>query len=170
MPARGKFGDSMADPDDKTQREGVFPDGRPRRQPPIIDVQAVEVSPDGSRTTTAGSGPGASPSTPGRSLKRILTFLPPAKLTIIGSLGVVAAIIAGAVWIYLPTQGIDGPPRDAASPVAAARDDTVERIAKPETVWNLENRMAALDATVASLGNRVAALESAVRDAAAAAR
>jgi hypothetical protein len=160
----------MADPDDKTQREGVFPDGRPRRQPPIIDVEAVEVSPDGSRTTTAGSGPGASPSAPGRSLQRILTFLPPAKLAIIGSLGVVAAIIAGAVWIYLPTQDTDGPPRNAASPVAAAHNDTIERIGKPETVGDLESRMAALDATVASLGNRVAALESAVRDAAAAAR
>src|SRR5258708_35006348 len=31
----------MADPDDRTRHEGVSPDGRPRRPPPIIDVEAV---------------------------------------------------------------------------------------------------------------------------------
>src|SRR5215475_255226 len=56
MPARGDSEIPMADPDDRTRHEGVSPDGRPRRQPPIIDVQAVEVSLDGSRTA-AGSGP-----------------------------------------------------------------------------------------------------------------
>ena len=65
----------MADPEDRTRLEGVPPDGRPRRQPPIIDVEAVEVSLDGSRTTTGGSGPGARSLGLRQSLKRILTFL-----------------------------------------------------------------------------------------------
>jgi hypothetical protein len=177
----------MAEPDDRTRREGVSPDARPRRQPPIIDVEAVEVSADGSRATTAGSAPGASPAGARRSLNRILTFLPPVKLAIIGSLGVVTAIIAGALWIYLTPAGIGRPERNAASTEAAVPDD----VAKPETVLrappsevspqpprragevevgDLESRMAALDATMASLGDRVAALERAVQDAAAAAR
>jgi len=161
----------MADPDDKTQREGVFPDGRPRRQPPIIDVQAVEVSPDGSRATAAGSGPGASPSGTSQSLRRILTFVPPAKLAIVGSLGVVAAIIAGTLWIYLTADGSDGPQRNAVSPEAAVRNEAVERTAKPEAdLGALESRIAALDAMLAPLGDRIAALERAVRDATAAAR
>ncbi len=105
----------MADPDDRSRHEGVSPDGRPRRQPPIIDVEAVEVSLDGSRTTTAGSGPPASPSGAMRSLKRILTLLAPMKVVIIGSVCVIAAIIGGALWIYLAPDGIDGPQRNAAS-------------------------------------------------------
>jgi hypothetical protein len=168
----------MADPDDSSRHEGVPPDGRPRRQPPIIDVEAVEVSPDGSRTTTAGSGAPASRSGAMRSLKRILTFLPPVKFAIIGSVCVIAAIIGGALWIYLAPDGSDGPRRNAASPEAAAPKEVVERIAKPEAdlrappsqVGDLESRIAALDALLAPLGDRIAALERAVRDAAAAAR
>jgi hypothetical protein len=162
----------MADPDDRTRHEGVSPDGRPRRQPPIIDVEAVEVSLDGSRATTAGSGPPAGPSGLRQSLRRILTFMPPAKFAIIGSACVIAAIIGGALWIYLTADGSDGPPRNAASP-AAVPNEVVERIATPEAdprVAALESRIAALDATLAPLGDRIAALERAVRDAAAAAR
>jgi hypothetical protein len=173
----------MADPDDKTQREGVLPDGRPRRQPPIIDVQAVEVSPDGSRATAAGSGPGASPSGLRQSLRRILTFLPPMKFAIVGSACVIAAIIGGVLWIYLAPDGSDGPQRNAASLDAAVPNEAVERVAKPEAdprapppqagagrAGELESRIAALDAMLAPLGDRIAALERAVRDAAAAAR
>jgi len=163
----------MADPDDRTRHEGVSPDGRPRRQPPIIDVEAVEVSLDGSRATTAGSGPPAGPSGPRQLLRRILTFMPPAKFAIIGSACAVAAIIGGALWIYLTANGSDEPQRNAASPAAAVPNDVVERIAKPEAdprVAALESRIAALDATLAPLGDRIAALERAVRDAAAAAR
>jgi hypothetical protein len=162
----------MADPDDRTRHEGVSPDGRPRRQPPIIDVEAVEVSLDGSRATTAGSDPPAGPSGTRQSLRRILTFMPPAKFAIIGSACAVAAIIGGALWIYLTADGSDGPQRNAASPAAAVSNEVVERIAKPEAdprVAALESRIAALDATLAPLGDRIAALERAVRDAAAAA-
>jgi hypothetical protein len=163
----------MADPDDRTRHEGVSPDGRPRRQPPIIDVEAVEVSLDGSRATTAGSGPPTGPSGTRQSLRRILTFMPPAKFAIIGSACAVAAIIGGALWFYLTADGSDGPQRNAASPAAAVPNEVVERMAKPEAdprVAALESRIAALDATLAPLGDRIAALERAVRDAAAAAR
>jgi len=180
----------MAGPDDRARPAGVPPDARPRRQPPIIDVQAVEVSLDGSRPATAGSGPRTSPPGARRSLRWILTFLPPAKLAIIGSLCIAAVIIAGALWIYLNADGLDGSSRNAAHPEAAVPNDVVERVAKPENVpglpsqasapppaqaeegrpGDLESRAAALDATVASLTDRIAALERAVRDAAAATR
>ena len=188
----------MADPDDRTRREGVYPDGRPRREPPIIEVEAVEVSLDGSRTTTAGSGTAASLSG-ARTLKRILTFLsvtkflPPVKFALIGSVCVIAAIVGGALWIYLEPDGIKGPQRNAASPEVAAPNDVTERTAKPEAivrappsqalppphppplageggVGDLASRMAALDAMAARLEDRFAALERTVRDAADAAR
>jgi hypothetical protein len=159
----------MADPDDRTRHESVSPDGRPRRQPPIIDVQAVEVSLDGSRTTTAGSGPSAGPSGTSQSLRRILTFLPPAKFAIIGSVCAGAAIIGGVLWIYLTADGNDGLRRNAASLESAVPKEVVERIAKPEAdprvgegrVGDLESRIAALDAMLAPLGDRIAALERA---------
>src|SRR5262249_41375609 len=88
----------MADPDDRSRQEGGSPDGRPRRQPPTIDVEAVEVSPDGSRRTTAGSGPPAGLSGAMRSLRWILTLRPPMKGVIIGSVCVMAAIIGGGLW------------------------------------------------------------------------
>jgi hypothetical protein len=168
----------MADPDDRTRHESVSPDERPRRQPPIIDVQAVEVSLDGSRTTTAGSGPSAGPSGTSQSLRRILTSLPPAKFAIIGSVCAGAAIIGGVLWIYLTADGNDGLRRNTASLESAVPKEVVERIAKPEPdprvgegrVGDLESRIAALDAMLAPLGDRIAALERAVRDAAAAAR
>jgi len=108
-------------------------------------------------------------------------LLPPVKFAIIGSVCVIAAIIGGALWIYLAADGIDGPQRNAASPEAAAPNDVIERTAKPEAILrappsqasadkDLESRMAALDAMLAPLGDRIAALERAVRDAAAAAR
>jgi hypothetical protein len=122
----------MAEPDDSARREGVSPDARPRRQPPIIDVQAVEVSPDGSRATAAGSGPVASPPGASRLLRRILTLLPPVRFAIIGSLCVVAAVIGGALWIYLTADGSDAPQRNAANLETAVPKDVVERIAKPE--------------------------------------
>jgi hypothetical protein len=174
----------MADPDDRSRHEGVSPDGRPRRQPPIIDVEAVEVSRDGSRTTTTdGSGSPASPSTAMRSLRRILTVRPPMRVVIVGTACVAAAIIGGALWIYLTADGNDGLRRNATSLEAAVPKEVGERIAKHEAdpaappsqaggarVGELESRIAALDAMLAPLGDRIAALERAVRDAAAAAR
>jgi hypothetical protein len=116
-----------------------------------------------------------------------LTFLPPAKLAIIGSVCAGAAILGGALWIYLTAAGNDGLERNAASLESAAPKQIVERIAKPEAdpatppppasspagegrAGDLESRIAALDAMLAPLGDRIAALEGAVRDAAAAAR
>jgi hypothetical protein len=171
----------MADSQDRTQPEGVSADGRPRRPPPIIDVEAVEVSRDGSRTTTAGSGPAR------RWPKRILAFLSPMRLAIIGS----ACLIAAIVWIYFSPAASDGPRRNPASAAAAVPDDVVARIAKLEAmtgvgpsqpsspsyppqlageVGDLANRLAADDAKLAALTDRILSLESAVRDAAAAAR
>ncbi len=109
------------DPEDRTQREGVPPeDGRPRRQPPIIDIEAVEVSLGGSGGATTGSGPAANPSSATRWSTRISAFLSPMTLAIIGSACVIAGIIAGALWFYLTSDGTDGPQRSAeASPAAA---------------------------------------------------
>jgi hypothetical protein len=175
----------MADSEDRTQREGVSADGHPRRQPPIIDVEAVEVSLGGSRTTTAGWGPTANPST--ARPKRILRFLSPARLAIIGSACFIAAIAGGALWIYFAADASDAPPPHATSP--AVPDDVVARIAKLEAisrvppsqpsppppalageVRDLGSRVATHDAQVAALTDRIASLEGAVRDAAAAAR
>jgi hypothetical protein len=171
----------MQDPKDNAQPEGGPPDGRPRRQPPIIDMKAVEVSLDGSGATTRGSGSGANPSGATRWPRRVLTLLSASKIAIIGSVCLTAGIIAGALWIYLSHDGIDGPQRDAASPEAAVPDDVTGRIAKLETILkapplqaspdkDLATRMAALDAMLAPLGDRIAALERAVRDTAVAAR
>jgi hypothetical protein len=166
----------MPDPEDNARPEGVSPEGRPRRQPPIIDVEAVEVSLDGSRAQTGGSGSGAGPSGAARSLKRILTFLSPAKFAIVGAVCIVAAIAAATLWIYQAPDRIDGPQRNAPSPEAAGPDNVIERIAKLETILkappdrDLANSGASLDAMRASLSDRIAALERSVRDTAAAAR
>jgi hypothetical protein len=179
----------MADSEDTTQREGVSADGRPRRQPPIIDIEAVEVSLDGSRATTAGSGPTPNRSAAMRGPKRLSTFLSLMRLAIIGSACFIAAIIGGALWIYFGTEARDGPQRHAASPTAAVPDDVVTRIAKLEAalrvppsqppsppprlaaeVGDLGSRVAGHDTKLAALTDRIASLEGAVRDAAAAPR
>jgi hypothetical protein len=179
----------MADSEDRTQREGVSTDGRPRRQPPIIDVEAVEVSFDGSRATTAGSDPTPNPSAARRWPKRFSTFLSPVRLTIIGSACFIAATIGGALWIYFGTDVSDAPQRHAGSITAAMPDDVITRIAKLEAavrvppsqpssppprlaaeVADLGSRVAGHDAKLAALTDRIAFLEGAVRDAAAAAR
>lgn len=185
----------MADPEDKTRFEGVSADGRPRRQPPIIEGEAVEVSLDGSRAT-ADSGAGQNQFGAPRSPKRILAFLSPMRLAIIGAACIIAGIIAGALWFYLTPDGSDGAQRTAASPAAAVSnaavpDNVIERIARLEALvralpsqgsapsaspagegraGDSESRLDAVDATLASLNDRVASLERAVRDAAAAAR
>jgi hypothetical protein len=171
----------MADSQDWTQPEGVSADGRPRRQPPVIDVEAVEVSLDGARTTTPGSGPAR------RWPRRILTFLSPLRLAIIGS----ACFSAAILWIYFTADASDGPRQHPASPTAAVPDDVVARVAKLEAMaqvppsqpsspsyplplageaGELGSRVAADDAKLAALTDRIASLEGAVRDAAAAAR
>ena len=179
----------MADPEDRTRFEGVSADGHARRQPPIIEGEAVEVALDGSRAT--GPGPAENPSAAKRRSRRILTFQSPMKLAIIGSACVIVVIIAGALWFYLAPDGSDEAQRNAASPTAvsnaAVPDKVIERIAKLEAMLRalpsqgsapppspagegLETHVAAVDATLASLTDRIASLERAVRDAAAAAR
>jgi hypothetical protein len=177
----------MADSQDRTQGEGVSADGHPRRQPPIIDLEAVEVSLDESRATSAGRASTAKPAR--RWPKRILAFLSPMRLAIIGSACFIAAIIGGAFWIYFAADASDRPHRYAASPGAAGPDDVVERIAKLEAMLrvpspppylraqagegsgaDLGSRVAALDAKLSALGDRIASLETKVRDAAVAAR
>jgi hypothetical protein len=171
----------MPDPEDSTRPEGVYPDGRPRRRPPIIDVTAVEVTLGESGATMGGSGSGANPSGATRWPKRVLTLLSPLKIAIIGSVCLTVGIIAGTLWIFLSHDGIDGPQRNDASPEATVPDDVTERIAKLETILklpplqaspdkDLANRVAALDAMLAPLGDRIAALERVVRDTAVAAR
>ena len=179
----------MADPEDRKPLEGVTPGGPPRRQPPTIDVKAVEISLDGSGVASAGTGAGARPSSRTRWPNRILTFLSPPPLVIIGSACVIAGIIAGGLWIYLAPDRNDWPQRNAAGLKAALPDGVTERVAQPETALSappshaslpphppplagegdLESRLAALDARLTPLGDHIAALERAVRDAAAAA-
>jgi hypothetical protein len=170
----------MADPEDRIQPEGGPPDGRPRRQPPIIEGEAVEISADGSPR----------PSGAAQLLTHMLPFLPSRKVVAAVAAGIVAVIIAaGASWIYLTTDG--GGPHRAASVTAAPSGDAAGRASRaaeaetaartplaspdrtadksPET-RELENRLAAVDAALAAMNDRVTALDRSVHDAAAAAR
>ncbi len=116
----------MADPEDRMQPEGGPPDGRPRRPPPIIEGEAVEISPDGSRASTAGAWP------PGREWlsARIRSVLSQRKVAAIAAAAIIAVIVAGTSWIYFgadgghaPPQG-DGPERAAAGGAAVVGADT----------------------------------------------
>jgi hypothetical protein len=171
----------MANSEDNVRQEGCPPDGRPRRQPPIIDVKAVEVSPDGPSAAAAGSNPGAGPTSTVWSAKRILGLLPSMKFAVIGLVCVIAVVVAGALWIFLTLDGVGGAQRNAAVPEAAKSDDVIERVPKLETVLkeppgqgspdtDLANRVAAIEAMLTPLADRIAELERAVRDSAAAAR
>jgi hypothetical protein len=171
----------MANPEDDVRQEGGPPDGRPRRQPPIIDVKAVEVSPDGPNPEAAGSNPDAGPTSTSGLAKRILGFLPSVKFAVIGSVCVIAVVAAGVLWVYLTLDGVGGSQRNAAVHEAAKSDDVIERVPKPETVLkepptqasadtDLPNRVAALEAMLTPLADRIVELERAVRDSAAAAR
>jgi hypothetical protein len=162
----------MANPEDDVRQEGGPPDGRPRRQPPIIDVKAVEVSPD---------GPGAGPTSTTWSAKRILGFLPSVKFAVIGSVCVIAVVAAGVLWVYLTLDDLGGSQRNAPVRGAAKSDDVIERVPKLESALkeppaqaspdtDLANRVAALEAMLTPLADRIAELERAVRDSAIAAR
>jgi hypothetical protein len=177
----------MADPEDKIQPEGGPPDGRPRRQPPIIEGEAIEISDSDSPTATAG----ARPSRAAQLLWRMLSFLLSRKIGASVAAGVVATIVAAAAsWIYLTADG-GAPPQGAAAIASAPSSDVAGRTAgaagaesaartppaspdgaadkTPET-RELENRLAALDAALAAMNERVAALDRGVRDSVAAAR
>jgi hypothetical protein len=171
----------MADLEDRIQPEGGPPDGRPRRQPPIIEGEAVEISDDGSPAATTGARPWRA----AQALSRMLSFLPSRKIGAAVAAGVVAAIIAaGASWIYLSGDG--GAPRHGAIPVApapsgdvAGRGAGAEMAARappnrtagqsPET-RELENRLTAVDAALAAMNERIAALDRSVGGSVAAAR
>jgi len=171
----------MASPDDDMRQETGPSDGRPRRQAPIIDVKAVEVSPDGPSATSARWDPRDA----ARFLKRILAslsstilaFLSFRQLAVIGSV-CVAVLAAGALWIYLPSEGIDGPPqntRDMAGPDGAIERTKDEAALKgppaqtsPDT--DLANRVAALEAMLVPLADRITELERSFRGNAAEAR
>jgi hypothetical protein len=170
----------MANPEDDVRQEGGPPDGRPRRQPPIIDVKAVEVSPDRPSAAASGPSPGTGPTSTTWSAKRILGFLPSVKFAAIASVCFIAVVAAGALWVYLTLDG-GGSQRDAAVHEATKSDDAIERVPRPETVLkeppvqaspdsDLANRVAALEAMLTPLADRIAELERAVRDSAIAAR
>jgi hypothetical protein len=115
-----------------------------------------------------------------------MTVLSPRKIAAIVSAGIVCVIIAGVLWIYLAPDGSSPPRQNGASLGTAASDDVAGRKAGAEAIPQApplqaspsktpenrepENRIAALDATLASLNERVAALDRIVRDSAAAAR
>lgn len=172
----------MADPEDSIRPEGAAPDGRPRRPPPIIEGEAVEVSLDGSRASRASAlWSGAE-----RLLTRILTVVLPWKIAAMVAAGIIAVIIAGALWIYVVPDGSGPPAQNAAGLGTASSDEAASPKARAEAIPQApplsaspnrtpenrepENRIAAMDATLASLNERVVALDRMVRDSAAAAR
>jgi hypothetical protein len=184
----------MADPEDAMHPDTLHPDGippddRPRRQPPIIEGEAVEVSVDG----------GPAPAGAGSSAGRRPGFLPPRRVALIAAACfTLAAIAVGALWVYIAADGGEAPQRNAAIAVASGRDDAAARAATVETVVpqaaapekapgkladakdgntkdatdtkGLENRVAAVDGALTSLNERIGVLERSVRDAASAAR
>lgn len=172
----------MADPEDSMHPEGAAPDGRSRRQPPIIEGEAVEISLDGSRASTAR----AFLSGAGRLVTLIMTIVSRRKVAAVVSAGIIAVIVAGALWIYL-APGASGPlSQSAASLGTAVSDDMAGPTRRAEAIsqapplpvspdktaetGELEKRLAAVDATLAALNERVAALDRVVRDATGAAR
>jgi hypothetical protein len=153
----------MANPEDNVWPEGNSTEGRARRPPPTIDVKAVEVSLDGpDAAATASSRDTGSDTMP--SPKRIWASLLSRRTAMVGSVCVIAAIVAGGLWLYFTPDG-DGAVQDAAKP-----DKTAEQVARLEADRRappdaaLANRVAALDAMLAQFADRIAALERDVRD------
>lgn len=170
----------MANPEDSMRQQGGPPDERPRRQPPTIDVKAVEVPLD-APSGSAGSGTGAGPTRTTRTLKQTLASLSSMKVMVTGLICAIAVIAAGALWIYLTYSDIDEPQGNVAVRESAKPDDVIEHAGKLETGLNLPpaqassdaelaNRVAALEAKLAPLADRIAELERGVRDNAAAIR
>jgi hypothetical protein len=172
----------MADPEETMRPDDVPPDERPRRPPPIIDGEAVEVSVDG-RPTSASR-----PSAARRLLTRMSGVLPPRLLAAVAAVFILAVTAAGSLWIYLASDGAEAP-RHAVAAVTPVRDDAAAgRVAAATAVQppspatpdkaadnvagarDLENRVAAVEAALALLGERIGAFEQTVRDATASAR
>lgn len=170
----------MADPEDSMHPEGPALDGRPRRQPPIIEGEAVEVGLDGARVSTAS----AFLSGVRRLATRVMTIVSPRKVAAAVSASITAVIIAAALWIYFAGSGL--PPQSPAGRGSASSDDISGPAARAEVLSpapplpalpdrtpetrDSEKRMAAVDAALASLNERIAALDRGVRDSVAAAR
>jgi hypothetical protein len=157
----------MANPDEATQQDRGPPDGRPRRQPPTIEVAAVEVPLDGSDASAVAPDP----------TKRNGASRWPTRLAVIGSIGVVAAVVAGALWIYVAPDRPEEPQRDVVARETAKLDDVEARLAALESALkatpapaaaapdpSLANRIGALEAAVTPLAARVAELERRVGD------
>jgi len=170
----------MSNPEDNRRQETGPLSGRPRRQPPTIDVKAVEVSLDGKRAAAAGSSMIGSLTAMARSLKRMLATLSSVKFGVISSVCVIAVVAAGAFWVYLTPDDVDEPKRNVATREVKP-DDVIGRGADPETIpqassptaapgADLANRVAALEAMLAPLPDRMAELARDVRDNATAAR
>lgn len=161
----------MATPEDSMRPQGGSPDERPRRQPPTIDVKAVEVPLDAPNGAAPGSAPGAGPARTTQLLKQILASLSSVKLAVIGLVCAIAVVAAGALWIYLPYGSVDEPQRNVATGESANPDDVTQTPPiQASTDTDLANRIAALEAMLAPLADRLAELERNVRDNAAAAR
>jgi hypothetical protein len=165
----------MAEPEDTTTtRPDVPPDARPRRQPPIIEGEAVEVSIDGR----------SAPRAPRRLRRRMSAILPSRRLAAI-VVACLAVAVAGSLWLYLAPDGSKTwripimagtpPARDAVTRRGADIIQVVQ--ASPEKVsdkspdsQDLETRIAAINGALASLSERIGGMEQTVRDAATAAR
>src|ERR1700691_1479833 len=94
----------MADPEETLRQSGVPPDGRPRRPPPTIDVEAVEVSQSSAPSAAAGATADAA-----RQPSGWLT-----RLAVTGPIVIAVAIGAGVAWVYLMPERGESPQRDAA--------------------------------------------------------
>jgi hypothetical protein len=174
---------AMADPEDRIQPEGGPPDGRPRRQPPTIEGEAVELSDDGSPVA-------AHRSRMRHLLSGLMAALWSRKLAAAVAAGVLAAVIAGATGVYLASDGGGVPPQKSARVEPAPSRDVAVRgaeVAGPETaarmplappdrtadktaaeVKELENHLAAMDTALTTINQRIAALDRAVHESVAA--
>jgi hypothetical protein len=177
--------EEIAMADDRIDPEGGPPDGRPRRQPPIIEGEAVEISGDGSPAT-----PRAGVSRVRSVLTGLSSLFPSATVAAAVAAGILAVIVAAAAsWIYLAADGGVAPPKGAAGVAPVPSGDATGRVASaPEspavptapatpdpiidktTETGLENRLAAVTAALAALSDRVAALDRSIGDSVAAAR
>ncbi len=175
----------MADREDRMQPEGGPPNGRPRRQPPIIEGEAIEISDNGSPA-------GAHRSRMRYLLSGLMAALRSWKLAAAVAAGVLAAVIAGATGVYLASDGGGTPPQKATGVEPAPSGDVAVRgtgVAGPETaarmplappdraadkttaeVKELENRLAAMDTALTAINERIAALDRTVRESVVASR
>lgn len=166
----------MSDRED-IEHEGGPADPRPRREPPVIEGNATDLT----------AGPGSRRRRrPGWVVAALRSSFASPKAAL-GVAAVTAAVIigAGTAWMYWPNAAATAPqqstdaaapasPGDAAGHTAAA---DVKTAAPPPPAPDrsagdaqLENRLAAATAALGAINDRLAALEGSVRDAADAAR